>query len=311
MKIGLIGLGRMGQSIAARLLAHGFDVIGYDRYPPQTLDITLSGEHEKGIWKKVDSLEIVAQNADVFWLMVPAGQVVDDVLRELTPFLSKGGIIIDGGNSFFKDTLRRSHALKERGVCFLDCGTSGGLQGRTVGFCLMVGGDAKAYEQCIPFFKALAAPDGYAHVGPSGAGHYVKMIHNGIEYAVLEAYSEGFYLLKDGFYKNLDLTRISSLWNHGSIIRSWILELAHTIFRQSPDLEKITGSIQESGTGKWTVDEAKDKGIPVPLIEEALRIRAWSRDTGGNYATKLVALLRQAFGGHALVLKKEERKHDS
>lgn len=315
MKIGLIGLGRMGQSIAARLLAGGFDVIGYDKFPPQVLDVVYNPDgssiSKRGVWKAVDTLEEVARHAHVFWLMVPAGSPVDDVLHELVPLLEGKRIIIDGGNSFFKDSLRRSHALRERGHCFLDCGTSGGLQGRTVGFCLMIGGEQQAYEQCIPFFKALAAPEGYAYVGPSGAGHYVKMIHNGIEYALLEAYAEGFHLLKDGFYDNLDLSQISNLWNHGSIIRSWILELAHQIFIEDLHLENITGSIQESGTGKWTVEEAHQKGVPVPIIEEALRIRAWSRQTGGNYATKLVALLRQAFGGHALVFKEKREGNDT
>lgn len=315
MTIGLIGLGRMGQSIAARLQAGGYSVVGYDLFPPEKIDVAMDGQQasQKGSFTQVNSAQEVATQARVIWLMVPAGDPVDEVIGQIAPFLQKGSIIVDGGNSFFKDSIRRASQLAGQGFDFVDCGTSGGLQGRSIGFCLMVGGTKKAYAHCLPIFQVLAAPEGCAHVGPAGAGHYVKMIHNGIEYALLEAYAEGFQLLKEGFYKDLDLAQISGVWNHGSIIRSWILELSHDIFVKHDDQAAIAGSIQESGTGRWTVEEAKSSSVGVPLIEESLRIRAWSRQTGGNYATKLVALLRHAFGGHALIpiqQKEEGREND-
>ncbi len=305
--VGLIGLGRMGQSIAARLLYGGFDVIGYDKYPPQELDTNIPGESrsKQAHFIQATSIEELAHKATLIWLMVPAGKPVDDVIQEIHPHIvqkdkEQRAVIVDGGNSFFKDSLRRFAFLKQQGIEFVDCGTSGGLHGRMHGFCLMVGGTHESYIKCEPVLRALAAKNGHAHVGPAGAGHYVKMVHNGIEYALLQAYAEGFQILKEGHYKNLDLANIADLWNHGSIIRSWILTLTEEIFQQNQELEHVVGTIQESGTGLWTVEEAKEQAIPVPVIEQALHIRAESRRTGGTYATKLVSLLRQAFGGHAV-----------
>ncbi len=297
MKIGIIGLGKMGSAIAYRLLQAGHEVIGFNQ-DRQAADIV-----KKMGAEIVTSVQEVAQKARIIWLMIPAGDPVDEVLEQLQGNLQRDDIIIDGGNSKFTDSIRRANYLKGFNINFLDCGTSGGLQGKEIGFCLMVGGQKGAYLTIEPLLKAIAAPRGYGHVGVSGAGHYVKMIHNGIEYALLQSYAEGFHLLKEGRYKELDLAHIADIWNHGSVIRSWILELSYTIFKHNTTFKNISGEIAESGTGAWTVQEAKEQNIPVPLIEHALAIRAWSRATGGNYATKVVAMLRNAFGGHAVTKK--------
>lgn len=286
MKVGIIGLGRMGMSIAMRLHNARHDVVGYDPAVSQA-DISV-----------VASVQELAQQVRLFWLMVPS-DVVDQTLASLEAHFQPGDIVIDGGNSFFKDSVRRAETLKQKNVIFIDCGTSGGVHGATQGYSLMVGGDRTTVEALTPIFEALAAPSGFAYMGPSGAGHYVKMVHNGIEYATLQAYAEGFHLLKDGVYKDLDLAAVASVWNHGSIIRSWVCELAQSVLERD-EFDATSGSIAENGTGKWTVDAAHEAGVPVPTIELALAQRAWSRQSGGNYATKMVALLRKEFGGHAV-----------
>jgi len=292
MTIGIVGLGRMGLSIAWRLRQAGHTVIGFDFSPE-----ACAQAQEIGV-DVVDTVATVAQKARILWLMVPQGQPVDDVLSSCKQNFQAGDIVIDGGNSYFRDSIRRHTELAKLQIFFIDCGTSGGLHGRDLGYCLMVGGDEHVYKKLIPLFQVISAPDGYAYMGPSGTGHYVKMVHNGIEYALLESYAEGFHMLKEGEFKNLDLEKISHVWQNGSIVRSWLLNLAHEIFKQDQNFEKISGSIGENKTGQWTVDEAHQEHIPVPMIEKALAIRAWSRESGGNYATKLVALLRHQFGGH-------------
>jgi 6-phosphogluconate dehydrogenase len=293
MKVGVIGLGRMGSAIVYRLSKAGHTVVGFN-HSPQALELARAMGAQT-----VSSLQELARKVRIFWLMVPAGDPVDEVIKQLLPHLQKGDILVDGGNSHFSDSQRRYKMLKAQEICFLDCGTSGGLHGKEIGFSLMIGGDKEIFTAIEPLFKAIAAPHGYGYVGPSGAGHYVKMVHNGIEYALLQAYAEGFHVLKDGAYPDLNLEQIANIWNHGSIIRSWILHLAHEIFEVDQELAHISGKIAESGTGKWTVDEAHKQNIPVRLIEDALTIRAQSRETGGNYATKIVALLRNKFGGHS------------
>lgn len=296
MKIGIIGLGRMGDAIAQRVLQAGHEVVGYD---PNAQ----AREHTRSLGAQVvETAQEIAQKSSIIWLMVPAGKIVDDVIAQLMPALASDAIIIDGGNSKFTDSIRRADELQKRGIAFLDCGTSGGVHGREQGFSLMVGGDVQAYTRVLPLLKAIAAPHALGLVGPSGAGHYVKMVHNGIEYALLEAYAEGFELIKQGSFKDqdLDLYKITGIWNHGSVIRSWLLELSHDIFAKDQKFENISGEIAESGTGSWTVQEAQEHKIPVPCIEKSLDVRSWSRKTGGNYATKIVALLRNAFGGHAV-----------
>ncbi|MFC1842591.1 phosphogluconate dehydrogenase (NAD(+)-dependent, decarboxylating) [Candidatus Dependentiae bacterium] len=305
MKLGIIGLGRMGNAIAYRAINGGFKVAGFD------IDKEALAKAEEIGVETVDDIADLAERADVIWLMVPVGDLVDAIIEKLMPHLSSGDIIVDGGNSNYKDSIKRAEKLKAHGIYFLDCGTSGGLHGREVGFSLMVGGEKKAYSKIIPLLEAIAAKDGFGYMGRSGAGHYVKMIHNGIEYGLLQAYAEGFQLLKEGKYENLDLEKISKVWMHGSVIRSFILELVHEIYQEKIDFSKIVGEIQEGGTGKWTVKEAKEQNVSVPVIEKSLEIRAWSRESaqqaGGNYATKLVALLRNKFGGHKV--KKIKQKN--
>lgn len=297
--VGVVGLGRMGEAVAYRLVKAGFTVIGYDPNPALKKQI-----EQEGI-RFCPSLEELAGSVDVVWLMVPAGAVVDSVLATIKQHAKPGTIIVDGGNSHFPDSQRRAKELAELGFSFIDCGTSGGVHGRELGFSLMVGGDKKNYDDIEPMLRALAAPDGYAYMGSSGAGHYVKMVHNGIEYALMQSYAEGFELLKEGAFKkeDLDLATITRVWNNGSIIRSWLVELSHQIFVEDQKLSNISGRVHESGTGAWTVEEAKRAQVPVPLIEKALSIRKESRENGGTYATKVVALMRNKFGGHAFETK--------
>jgi len=297
MKLGIIGLGKMGNAIAYRVIRGGYQVVGFD------LNEQAKKEAEKIGVDVVSDLADLAERADVIWLMVPVGDrsvddSVDDTIEKLIPHLDDGDIIVDGGNSNFKDSVKRAQELEKHGIYFLDCGTSGGLHGRDLGFSLMVGGQKKAYDKIVPLLQIIAIKDGFGYMGPSGSGHYVKMVHNGIEYALLQAYAQGFHLLKEGVYENLDLEKISQVWRNGSIIRSWILDLVHEIYSEKMDFSKVVGSIAEGGTGRWAVDEAKEQNIPLSVIEESLRIRKWSRETDGNYATKLVALLRNKFGGH-------------
>ncbi len=296
MNIGLIGLGRMGQAITHRLIQAHHTVYGYDSNANMRKTFeTIGGT-------SVQSLQEITEHTNIIWLMVPAGKPVDDVLNVLIETFkhqdSIKNIIIDGGNSNFQDSIRRSQLLEQKNIFFLDCGTSGGIHGKELGFSLMIGGNKDIYTQIEPLFKAIASPLGYAYMGPTGAGHYVKMVHNGIEYALLQSYAEGFRLLKEGHYKNLDLEKISHVWQNGSIIRSWILDLTNKIFKQDQKFNNISGEIEENLTGRWTLQEAQKQNIPIDLIQRALEIRKESRQTGGNYATKIVALLRNQFGGH-------------
>ena len=297
MNVAIIGLGKMGEALAYRAMQAGFTVFGFDVSADSCAQAAQSG---------VQIVSSIADFADkdihVFWLMVPQGDLVDRVVAQLRPVLQSGDIIIDGGNSKFSDSMRRAQNLALDDIYFIDCGTSGGIHGRENGFCLMVGGNKKAYDSIETLLHAVAVPGGCAYVGPSGAGHYVKMVHNGIEYGLLQAYAEGFHLLKDGQFNNehLDLEAIAGLWNHGSVIRSWILELVQDIMKDDQDLADINGNIASTGMGKWTVEQAHQSGVPVSVIEESLNVRTWSEKTGGNYATKIVACLRNKFGGHAV-----------
>jgi len=297
MNIAIIGLGRMGQALAYRAIKGGFSVFGFDINAA-----SCAAAEKEGVQIVVRIDDFAHKNIDVFWLMVPQGELVDKVIAQLQPMLKAGGIIVDGGNSKFSDSMRRAQELALDNIYFIDCGTSGGIHGRDNGFCLMVGGDKKAYDILEPLLKAIAAPGGYAYIGHSGAGHYVKMVHNGIEYGILQAYAEGFHVLKDGQFKDqhLDLEKIAALWNHGSVIRSWILELVQEIMHEDPNLNDIKGNVAATGMGQWTVEQAHAMNIPVPVIEESLKIREWSEKTGGNYATKIVACLRNKFGGHSV-----------
>ena len=230
------------------------------------------------------------------WLMVPAGEPTEGAIDELAAICAPEDVIIDGGNALYKDSMRRAVRLRERGIHLLDVGTSGRVWGRERGYCLMVGGEEAAFRRLEPIFKTLAPPEGYLHVGPSGSGHFVKMVHNGIEYGMLQAYAEGFALLRQADF-SMDLARIATLWNHGSVVRSWLLELAQRALEQEPDLASVEGCVEDSGEGRWMVHEAVDLGVSIPVIASALLSRFRSR-AGDSFSDKVIAALRREFGGH-------------
>jgi len=303
MKIAVIGLGRMGEAIAFRAVNAGHTVFGFD------LNKNMCIAAEKIGVRIVSSIQDFAHHdVRIFWLMVPQGEFVDKVIDQIRLFARAGDIIIDGGNSKFTHSMRRADSLLLDNIFFLDCGTSGGIHGREKGFCLMVGGQKEAYEKVSEVLHSVAMHDGCSYVGPSGAGHYVKMVHNGIEYGILQAYAEGFHVLKEGEFQKekLNLEAIARLWNHGSVVRSWILELLQEAMNEDQELDTIAGNIAATGMGKWTVEQAHKSAIPVPTIQAALQVRSWSEETGGNYATKLVAVLRNKFGGHTITKKIKE-----
>ena len=286
MKIGLVGLGRMGAGMAERLKRSGHEVVGYDRNPDVSQVASLK-----------ELVEALTPPRTV-WVMVPAGDATEATLKELADAVAPGDILIDGGNSYYKDSKRRAKELAERDIKFLDIGTSGGIWGLEAGFCLMAGGPRDAFEAVEPILQALAPEDGYAHVGPSGAGHYTKMVHNGIEYGMLQAYAEGFDLLQASDF-DLDLHQLSVLWNHGSVVRSWLLELAERAFAKDPKLESLRGYVEDSGEGRWTVLEAVERGIAAGTITQSLFSRFTSREAD-PFAMRVIAALRNEFGGHAV-----------
>ena len=296
MRVAMIGLGKMGGNMTARLLKKGHEVVAFDRSADAVQRATSLGARGAGDLKAV----VAALEAPrVVWIMVPAGQPVDDTIETLVPMLAKGDVIIDGGNSKFSDTLRRARALEPRGIEFVDAGTSGGIWGLENGYCLMVGGSDRAISICEPLFTALSEPGGYAHVGPPGAGHYVKMVHNGIEYGLLQAYAEGYEILHASKDFKLDLAKISALWNHGSVVSSWLNELAARAFAKDTDLTALKGWIADSGEGRWTVQEATDLDVPAPVIALSLIMRLRSRQDD-SFGAKVIAALRNEFGGHAV-----------
>jgi 6-phosphogluconate dehydrogenase len=295
MDIGMVGLGRMGANMTQRLLEGGHRVVVTDLNPDAVKASEAIGAVAAG------SLEaLVGQLAlrRAVWMMVPAGAPVQATIDTLVPLLSRGDIIIDGGNSNYHDSMRRAEALRERGIDYIDAGTSGGIWGLKEGFCLMVGGVDGAFKYIEPALATLAPPDGYAHVGPSGAGHFVKMVHNGIEYAMMAAYGEGFELLAGSNF-SIDLARVSALWNRGSVVRSWLLELAERAFARDPRLASIEGYVEDSGEGRWTVLEALDQDVPLPIITLSLMRRFASRQPS-SFSAKVQAALRNEFGGHVV-----------
>ena len=295
MQLAMVGLGRMGANMTQRLLEGGHAVVVYDRNPAAETDaIRMGGTN-------ADSLEDITRKLDtprVVWVMIPAGPPVEQTIADLVPHLSPGDIIIDGGNSNFKDTKRRAATLEAAGVHMLDAGTSGGIWGLKNGYCLMVGGPEAAFRHAESIFKTLAPPNGYARVGPSGAGHYAKMIHNGIEYGMLQAIGEGFEILQNAEY-DFDLDQLCALWNQGSVIRSWLLELAQRAFAQEEDLDTIRDYVEDSGEGRWTVLEAMEKNVPAPVLTLSLLMRFRSRQDE-SFSAKVIAALRSQFGGHAV-----------
>ena len=300
MQLAMIGLGRMGGNMTQRLLEGGHEVVVFDRDPKAVAASVARGASGAA---GLDDVVRRLRAPRVIWLMVPAGQPVEDTIAALRPQLARGDIIIDGGNSNFRDSLRRAKALAESGIEFVDAGTSGGVWGLKVGYCIMAGASDAAWKTCEPVFRTLAPPDGYRRVGPPGAGHYVKMIHNGIEYGLLQAYAEGYEILhasKD--FPGLDLAGIADLWNHGSVVRSWLNELAADAFKKNGDLSGIRGFVADSGEGRWTVQEAIDLDVPAPVITLALQARLRSRQQD-SFGAKVIAALRNEFGGHEV--KKE------
>ncbi len=286
MRIGLAGLGRMGGGIRERLRRAGHEVVGYD------LDADL---------RDADSLEALVEALDpprVVWLMLPSGEATEGAFADLLGLLSAGDLVIEGGNSRYTDSIRRAGQAEARGLRFLDCGVSGGVWGLEEGYCLMVGGAAEAFADAEPLFAALAPEGGYAHLGPSGAGHYVKMVHNGIEYGLMQAYAEGFELL-DAYDDELDLAEIAGLWQRGSVVRSWLLELTERALERDPTLSSIQPYVEDSGEGRWTVIEGVERGVPVDVISGALWARFASRGERA-FGLRLLAALRNEFGGHAV-----------
>jgi 6-phosphogluconate dehydrogenase len=287
MQLGMIGLGRMGNGMTDRLREHDHDVRTYD---PQVESRTAAS---------LDELKAQLDAPRAFWMMVPAGKITEDVFQDLLKLADKGDTIVDGGNSNFRDSQRRYGEAQAHELHFIDAGVSGGIWGLEVGFCLMVGGDAEPVQRLEPIFKALAPEDGYAHVGPSGAGHFVKMIHNGIEYGLMQSYAEGFEIMEHSEFK-LDLEEISGIWRYGSVVRSWLLELLHSAFEQhGGNLDDIAPYVEDSGEGRWTIHEAIAESVPAPVIAASLFARFASRDEI-NFAAKVAAALRNQFGGHAI-----------
>ncbi|MFY9221759.1 MAG: decarboxylating 6-phosphogluconate dehydrogenase [Blastocatellia bacterium] len=298
MQLGFIGLGKMGANMVQRLLNDGHNIVVYDRSTE-----AMNSLAEKGA-TAVNSLAEMVEKLErpcAIWIMVPSGGPVTNTIAELKPLLSAGDILIDGGNSNYKDTLSRGADLKESGIHYMDVGTSGGIWGLKLGYCMMIGAETEVFQRLEPIFKTLAPENGYMHVGALGAGHYSKMIHNGIEYGMMEAYGEGFEILRaSGF--NYDLGKLSNLWMNGSVIRSWLLELCGNAFARDPDLEQIRGYVEDSGEGRWTIMEAIDKNVPAPALTLALMIRFRSRQQD-SFSAKVIAALRNEFGGHGVKKK--------
>jgi len=301
MQLGMVGLGRMGGNMARRLLAGGHEVVGFD--PDAGAVGRLAADGGVGADSPAALVGKLAPPRAV-WMMVPAGEVVDTTIDTLLPLLAAGDILIDGGNSRYKDTLRRAPRVAAKGCHYVDAGTSGGIWGLREGYSLMVGGDDAAVARLRPVLETLApaADRGWGHVGPVGSGHFVKMVHNGIEYGLMQAYAEGFSILRHKEDFGLDLAQVAEIWRHGSVVRSWLLDLTAQALQESPDLAEIAPWVSDSGEGRWTVAEAVDLDVPAPVITLALIQRLRSRDEE-SFADRLLAAMRNRFGGHAM--KKE------
>jgi 6-phosphogluconate dehydrogenase len=296
MRLAMIGLGRMGGNMSERLIRGGHEVVVFDRKPPTRQQYVALGATEA---QSVAEIPSKLKSPRVVWIMVPAGKPVDETIAALLPGMSKGDVIIDGGNSNFHDSMRRAAELEGKGIHFVDSGTSGGIWGLANGYCLMIGASQEAFKLCEPIFKTLGPPDGYAHMGPPGSGHYVKMVHNGIEYGMLQAYAEGYEILHASKEFKLDMHKIAAVWNHGSVVRSWLNELAEKAFETDGDLTALRGYVDDSGEGRWTVQEAIDIDVPAPVITLSLLMRLRSRQTD-SFGAKVIAALRNEFGGHAV-----------
>ncbi len=300
MRLAMIGLGKMGMNMARRLMQGNHEVVAYDLSKEAVQQISEEGASGAA------SLQEVAERLSgprIVWIMLPAGKPVEETISRLKELLKPEDIIIDGGNSYYKDDRRRYEALQETGINYMDVGVSGGVWGLEVGYCMMMGGDEAVFKYLEPIFKTLAPEDGYLYCGKSGAGHFVKMVHNGIEYGLMQAYGEGFEILDASeFAESFDYAKIAHLWNQGSVIRSWLLELAEDAFSKNAELADITGYVEDSGEGRWTVQQAVDSGVPAEVITLSLMRRFRSRQQD-PFTERVLAALRREFGGHAVVSK--------
>ena len=305
MKLGFIGLGRMGKNMTLRLLQKKHRVVVHNRSPEPIKEVA-----KKGAVAAFTLEEFFSKLADkkdkqkIVWLMLPAGDVTEEHLQKIMPFLQRGDVVVDGGNARYTDSIRRYKMLAAKGVKFLDVGTSGGVVAAKVGYCLMIGGDKEVYQKVEPIFKSLAIEEGYLYCGPAGAGHYVKMVHNAIEYGMMQAMGEGFELLVNSPYsKDMNLKDVSHVWNHGSIIRSFLMECAENAFSKDARLDKLADYVEDTGEGRWSIQEALERGIPFSVITQSLYTRYRSRQKE-SFNGKVLAALRNEFGGHAV---KEKR----
>ncbi len=295
MQLGIMGLGRMGLNMAHRLLNGKHEVIAWNRSEgPLQEAVKLGATPAKSAKEMIAKLKAPR----IVWIMLPAGATTDEKITEVAELLEPGDIIVDGGNTYFKDDIRRAETLAKKKLHYMDVGTSGGIWGLKVGYCLMIGGEEKIFKHMEPIFKTLAPAKGYGYMGPTGAGHFVKMVHNGIEYGMMQAYAEGFEILEKSRF-NFDYEKISDLWNQGSVVRSWLLELAVDAFKKDPKLSGLKAYVEDSGEGRWTVEQAVELGVPAPAITAALFARFASRDENA-FGLRLLAALRNEFGGHAV-----------
>ena len=295
MRIGMIGLGRMGGNMVTRLTRGGHEVVAYTRDQTKVQKAV-----EEGALGAKDLEDLVGQlpAPRAIWIMVPAGKATQDMIDRLLPLLTPGDLLIDGGNSRFTDDIARAEALKPKGIHYMDAGTSGGIWGLKVGYCLMVGGDPADFAHLEPIIKTLAPPNGYLHCGPVGSGHYVKMVHNGIEYGMMQAYAEGFEIMEASQF-DLDMAKIANLWNQGSVVRSWLLELTALALEADPKLSSLAPYVEDSGEGRWTVEESINLSVPAPVIALSLQLRFRSRQDN-SYSSRMLAAMRAQFGGHAV-----------
>ena len=303
MKIAMLGLGKMGGNMAARLVRKGVSVVGYDNN--QTIVKELAEKEKIIASSSVEDALSKLDKQKIVWMMLPAGEITKKQIADLIPLLNKGDIIIDGGNSNFKQSVKMGSMLEEYDIGFMDCGTSGGVWGLENGYCLMVGASHEVAKAAEPALKALApTPEtGWLHVGPVGSGHFTKMIHNGIEYGMMESFAEGLELLKGRKEYDIDIGKVTELWRHGSVVRSWLLDLTAEALKGDPELDEIEPFVADSGEGRWTAVEAIEQGIPAPVLTQALQVRFRSQGKSKGYGYKILSIMRNAFGGH--VMKKK------
>ncbi len=300
MKIAMLGLGKMGGNMSARLIRNGVSVVGYDN----SQEVVKELEEKEGLIPSASVVDALSKldEQKIVWMMLPAGEITENQIHELVPLLNKGDVIIDGGNSNFKRSVKMGAMLEEHGIGFMDCGTSGGVWGLDNGYCLMVGANDEVAKIVEPALRALAVTpqNGWLHVGPVGSGHFTKMIHNGIEYGMMESFAEGLELLKGREEFKIDVAQVTELWRHGSVVRSWLLDLTAEALKNDPTLDDIAPFVPDSGEGRWTVVESIEQGIPTPVLTLALQVRFRSQEKQKGYGYKLLSTMRNAFGGHVM-----------